>query len=49
MKHEISEKIRALVTELNKNADSNEDGRAKSLTITKLDEALMWSEKIYKD
>lgn len=40
--------IQGLIDHLKRNASSAEDGRAKSLTITKLEEALMWSEKIWK-
>lgn len=38
--------IEGIIDHLKKNSSSDEDGRAKSLTITKLEEALMWSEKI---
>lgn len=42
----LQDAIRDLIKHLNANADSSENGRAKALTITKLEEALMWSEKI---
>jgi len=42
----LQDAIRDLIKHLNANADSGENGRAKALTITKLEEALMWSEKI---
>ena len=49
MKHSITEKINELRNHLIQNADNLEDCRAKSLTITKLEESQMWSEKIYSE
>lgn len=40
-------KIEQIIADLRNNADSDEDGRAKSLTITKLEEASFWASKIY--
>jgi len=42
----LQDAIRDLIKHLQSNEDSGQNDRAKSLTITKLEEALMWSEKI---
>jgi hypothetical protein len=39
-------RIEQLIADLRNNADSEEDGRAKALTLTKLEEASFWASKI---
>ena len=46
--HEVVETIKLAMKQLRDEGDPNEDGRAKALVMTKLQEALMWSERIYK-
>ena len=42
----LQDAIKDIIKTLNANADSSENAREKAITITKLEEAAMWAEKI---
>lgn len=46
--HNVIEHILKALKVLNTEGDSSEDGRVKSLTKTKLEEALLWARHLYK-